>query len=383
MHNIAIALLMTLALTAAQPAARVAASGAQREGKRPKIMFLTTGGTIQHKKSPEGENSRIPLQETIANIRTRYPQPEVARILDGIEPSFKEITLINGADFDLKEFLTIAWEAQKALDADYDAVIVTQGTVSSEYTCYFLQLLVHSGKPVILTNSQRQHMSVGNDGDRNLLDAIAVASHPLSAGKGALQVEDAKISSCREVVKTSARPGAFLSGSLGVLGWVQGGTLSANTSRDVEYYRSPTRRHTAESEFSIKDLVEPGGTFKPLPRVEVLPSYYGARTDVIDALVKLGVQGLVVEGLPPGRIFKDQQARLGELAAGGMPVVVTSVDAGGYDGSGVEPVSGPIISGDNLPAHKARILLQLAMQKTAGLSGEARLTAIERIFDTH
>jgi L-asparaginase len=381
-----IALLLT-AVRAGEQLTPIAVSGAGQPGPpaatRPKIMFLTTGGTIQHKKMPEGGNSRIDLEETITNIRTRYPQPEVAKILDGIAPSFKEITLINGADFDLREFLTIAWEAQKALDADFDAVIVTQGTVSSEYTCYFLQLLVRSSKPVVLTNSQRQHMSVGNDGDRNLLDSIVVASDPDSRGKGALQVEGAKISSCREVVKTSSRPGAFMSGNLGVLGWVQGGTLGQNSARDIGYYRSPTRRHTADSAFSIKDLVNPDGSFKPLPRVEVLPSYYGARTDVIDALVKLDVQGLVVEGLPPGRIFKDQQARLAQLAAGGMPIVVTSVDAGAYDGSGVEPVSGPIVSGDNLPAHKARILLQLAMEKTQGLNGQERLDEIERIFDTH
>jgi L-asparaginase len=346
-------------------------------------MFLTTGGTIQHKKAPDGSNMRIDLEETIANIRARYPQPEVAAVLDSIAPSFKEITLINGADFDLQEFLTISWEAQKALDGEFDAVIVTQGTVSTEFTCYFLQLLVKTTKPLVLTNSQRQHLSVGNDGDRNLLDSIAVVSSPESSNKGALQVEGAKITSCREVVKTSDRPGAFLGGSVGVLGWLQGGTFGRNSVRSVEFYRSPTRRHTSTSDFSIKDLVNPDGTFKALPRVEVIQSAYGVKTDVIDALVKLGVEGLVVDGMPPGRIFKDQQERLAELAKQGVPIVVTSVDAGAYNGSGVEPISGPLIGGDNLPAHKARILLQLAMQKTKDLTGEKRLNEIERLFQTH
>jgi L-asparaginase len=275
MHNFKNAVLIALTVATMRSAVVVTTAAEPPAEKPPRIMFLTTGGTIQHKKTPDGSNSRIDLEETIANIRQRYPQPEVAKILDSITPSFKEITLINGADFDLKEFLTIAWEAQKALDGDFDAVIVTQGTVSSEYTCYFLQLLVDSNKPVVLTNSQRQHLSVGNDGDRNLLDSILVASHAASRNKGALQVEDAKITSCREVVKTSSRPGAFLSGSLGALGWVQGGTLGGNT-RDVNYYRSPTRQHTADSDFSIKDLVNSDGTFKALPRVEVLPSYYRA-----------------------------------------------------------------------------------------------------------
>jgi hypothetical protein len=43
------------------------------------------------------------------------------------------------------------------------------------------------------------------------------------------------------------------------------------------------------------------------------------------------------------------------------------------------------IEGDNLPWQKARILLQLAMQKTEaqGLAGAARLAEIQRLMDTH
>jgi hypothetical protein len=41
------------------------------------------------------------------------------------------------------------------------------------------------------------------------------------------------------------------------------------------------------------------------------------------------------------------------------------------------------VRGDNLPAHKARILLQLAMEKTSGLVGEKRIAEIRHLFDTH
>ncbi|HZB80041.1 MAG TPA: asparaginase domain-containing protein, partial [Nitrososphaera sp.] len=228
------------------------------ENGLPRVMFITTGGTIQNMKNPNGTDTRINLEDTISNIRERYPQPEVQTILDSIDPSFMEVTRIGSGSFDLNEFLTIAWEAQKALDGEFDAVIVTQGTFSSEYTCYFLQLLVNSTKPIIVTNSQRQHMSVGNDGDRNLLDSILVATHPESEGKGALQVEGAKIVSCREVTKNSDRPGAFGAQNLGVLGYLSGGTLSMEATvpeDNVVYYREPTRQHTFESEFSIEDLI--------------------------------------------------------------------------------------------------------------------------------
>jgi L-asparaginase len=361
------------------------------ENGLPRVMFITTGGTIQNMKNPNGTDTRINLEDTIANIRERYPQPEVQAILDSIDPSFIEVTRIGSGSFDLNEFLTISWEAQKALDGEFDAVIVTQGTFSSEYTCYFLQLLVNSTKPIIVTNSQRQHMSVGNDGDRNLLDSILVATHPESEGKGALQVEGAKIVSCREVTKNSDRPGAFGAQNLGVLGYLMGGTLSMEATvpeDNVVYYREPTRQHTFESEFSIEDLINSTDinnnvTFRELPRVEVLPSFYGAQPDVVDALVSLGVEGIVIQGLAfAGSPFEDQSTELEELAEAGMPIVQTHSNQVVYDGR-VPPSEPPFIGGDNLPSHKARILLQLAMVETEDLSGDERRNEIQRLFNTH
>jgi L-asparaginase/Glu-tRNA(Gln) amidotransferase subunit D len=309
----------------------------------------------------------------------------VAAILDSIDPSFLEVTRVGSGSLTSEEYLTTAWEAQKALDGEFDAVIVTQGTVTSEDTCSFLHLLVNSKKPIVLTNSQRQHMSVGNDGDRNLLDSILVALHPDSTGKGALLVEGAKIMACREVLKYSDRPGAFLAGAMGVLGWLPGGGIGSRTLERIVYYREPTRQHTFTSEFSINDLVvnDREGTFKPLPRVEVLASYYDAQPDVVDALVDLGVEGLVIQGpAPGGGAFDAQEPRLEELAEGGMPIVETSRNAGAYEVR-VQPSDGPFIGGDDLPAHKARTLLMLAMEKTEHLSGEERRREIQRLFSTH
>lgn len=357
---------------------------AQQDGL-PKIMFLTLGGTIANQMNPDGTSTRIALPEVIENIRERYPQPAVAAVLDSIDPSFLEVTRVGSGSLTSEEYLSTAWEAQKALDGEFDAVIVTQGTVTSEDTCSFLNLLVNSKKPIVLTNSQRQHMSVGNDGDRNLLDSILVALHPDSTGKGALLVEGAKIMACREVLKYSDRPGAFLAGAMGVLGWLPGGGIGSSTLERIVYYREPTRQHTFKSEFSINDLVvnDRDGTFKPLPRVEVLASYYDAQPDVVDALVSLGVEGLVIQGpAPGGGAFDAQEPRLEELAEGGMPIVQTSRNAGAYEVR-VQPSDGPFIGGDDLPSHKARTLLMLAMEKTEHLSGEARRSEIQRLFSTH
>jgi L-asparaginase len=351
-------------------------------------LFIKTGGTIANRANDDGSSTRIQLEEVIENIRDRFKQPAVTAILDSIEPEFVEVTLVGSSRFTSDVFMTIAKTAQEALDGKFDAVIVTQGTTSSENTCYFLNLLVNTDKPIIVTNSQRGHQSIGNDGDRNLIDAIIVATTADSKGKGALQVEGAKIMGCREVLKNSNRPGAFLSQSIGPLGWLPGGTLTRSIPEAV-YYMEPTRQHTSTSEFSIKDLVNKDGSFKDLPRVEVLVSNWDSRVDMVDAFVALTdppVEGIVVQGMPPsGSIFVPfgQRDALRDLAAEGFPIVRVSLNNAVYEGVGTQNLSNSVIGGDDLPSSKARILLTLAIQKTENLSGEDRLEEIQRLFNTH
>jgi L-asparaginase/Glu-tRNA(Gln) amidotransferase subunit D len=65
-----------------------------------------------------------------------------------------------------------------------------------------------------------------------------------------------------------------------------------------------------------------------------------------------------------------------------MPIVQTHSNQVVYDGR-VPPSEPPFIGGDNLPSHKARILLQLAMVETEDLTGDERRNGIQRLFNTH
>ena len=62
---------------------------------------------------------------------------------------------------------------------------------------------------------------IGNDGDRNLLDSVRVATSPESRELGVVVVLNEEIHSAREVTKTNQRPSGFGSGSLGILGSVE------------------------------------------------------------------------------------------------------------------------------------------------------------------
>jgi L-asparaginase len=322
---------------------------------KPVIKIVTTGGTISNTRQ-----GRISIQQAITNIRKNFP--ETHEILDSVEFEVTDLIRMGSQDFSSREFLNIARTVNEVIDdPGVKGVIVTQGTYSTEETAFFLHLLVKSEKPVVIANSQRPHGTVGNDGDKNLVDAVSVVLSSDAVGKGAMVVTNQTINSGREVLKTSVRPDAFVSGAVGVLGIVE--------SDRVAFYRTPTRRHTTRSEFDVN-------TITTLPKVEVISSYFDADPQLIRAAADLGVQGIVINGFTNGGIpYKDQRAVLEKLAAKGIVIVLTA--RGGLNNRVPVTSKDWFVEGDNLVAHKARILLQLALTQTSDLR------EIQRIFNEY
>lgn len=321
----------------------------------PVIKIISAGGTIANTRQ-----GRVSIERVIVDIKNSFP--ETHKALDNVKFDITDLMQIGSQDFSSYEFLTIARAANKAItDPRIKGVIVTQGTFSTEETAYFLHLLVKSNKPIVVVNSQRLHKTLGNDGDKNFIDAVSVVLSPDAAGKGALVVTNQTINSGREVLKTSVRPGGFISGVLGVLGIIE---------RDrVTFYRAPTRRHTLRSEFDIKDITT-------LPKVVVISSYFDADPQLIRAAADLGIQGIVINGFTNGGIpYKDQRPILEELANKGIVIVLTA--RGGINNRVAVTPHNLFVEGDNLVAHKARILLQLALTKTDDRD------EIQRIFNEY
>lgn len=325
------------------------------DSRKPRIKLIATGGTIANTGA-----GRVPIQQVIEDIRKNFP--ETVELLDSVSFEVVDLIRVGSEIFTSKEFLEIAQTVNKvAQEPDVKGVIVTQGTVTSEETAYFLHLLVKSEKPIVLTNSQHRHGTVSNDGDKNLLDSVSVVLSPEASGKGVLLVSNQTINSAREVLKTSVRPDAFVSGEHGILGVIE-------VDR-VTFYRTPTRRHTVNSEFEIDVIAS-------LPKVDVISAYYDADPGLIQAAINLGVKGLVINGLTTrGTPHDAQKPLLESLANQGVPIVRTA--RGGINNRIAVRPGDKFIGGDNLPAHKARILLQLALTKTSDFA------EIQRIFNEY
>jgi len=300
----------------------------------PLVRIISTGGTIANT-----GHGLIAIDQVLGDI----PHAKTMADFEVIEA-----TRVRSGQMRLTQWLDIARAATAAAeDARVDGIIVTHGTFTTEETAYFLHLCVHTEKPLVIVASQRKHDEVGNDGDRNFLDAIRLALTPEARGKGVLVTLHEEIHSAREVVKTNQRPGGFHSSGRGMLGHIE--------DDQVSFYATPTRRHTFRSEFDIREIGE-------LPRVDVIAAYVGGDDAAAQACVAAGARGLVISGYAyNGRPSADQLGGVEKIAASGIPVVLAS-----RGGQGRIPVdwNDPFIQGDSLIPHKARILLMLGLTRT-------------------
>ena len=139
----------------------------------PLIKIISTGGTIANT-----GHGLIGIDEVIKDI----PQARAMADFEVIEA-----TRVRSGALRLAQWYDIARAANAAAeDPRVDGIIVTHGTFTTEETAYFLHLVVRTEKPVVVVASQRKHDEVGNDGDRNMLDAIRLALSPDARGKGVL-----------------------------------------------------------------------------------------------------------------------------------------------------------------------------------------------------
>ncbi|MCZ6878023.1 MAG: asparaginase [Acidobacteria bacterium] len=314
----------------------------------PLVKIVATGGTIANT-----ADGRVSARDVIRDIPaiSRYARVEV---LDYVR--------IGSSSMNPKVWIGLANAINKIFETEPEVagIVVTHGTQTTEETSYFLNLTVKSDKPVALAASQRRHGTLGNDGDRNLLDAIRVVSSPQAKGKGVFVILDEEIKSSRDVLKTGRRPGAFNTRGVGVLGYID--------PDQVTFYHAPVRRHTYQSEFDVSQL-------QSLATVEIMSTAAGASGVILNALQGLDLDGLIFQGFPVSqRLAPDHREPLSALAQGGLPIVITNR---GGEGRAAGNPDDLFIEGDNLPPQKARILLMLALTRTKDLK------EIQRIFDEY
>lgn len=316
------------------------------------VLLLATGGTIANPTDHEGY---LTGQELLDSV------PEVGAVAD---VEVRDVASRGSSSIAPENWWDLHREIETAADRDEppEGIVVTHGSNTVEETAYFLHLTVSTSIPVVLTASQRFHGMVGNDGNRNLVDAVRVAAHPEARGRGALVVVNDEIHSAREVTKlVSSRPDAWSSGNLGVLGLT-------DMNGEVGFFRRSERGHAPNTEFEIA-----GTDSTALPRVEIVYCAVGMDGQMIEAAVEGGADGIVLAALPTGTAARPDQTEAARQAHDeGTPVVLTHR---GFDGWPYRTEE--YVWGSTLTPQKARILLALALMHTDDVE------EIQRMFETY
>jgi L-asparaginase len=325
---------------------------------RPRVPVLFTGGTISMRVDP-AIGGAVPALSGRELLELAPGAGEAA------DPEVIDFDRIAGWRVTPEWMWRLAGAVRQALtDPRVAGLVVTHGTDSLEESAFLLDCVLDEARPVVFTGAMRNASEAGWDGPHNLAAAVRVAAAPAARGRGGLVVLNDTIFSAHGATKThTARIDAFADRESGPLGEVE--------PDRVCFYRPPQRRSILPA-----DRLE--------TRVDLIVAASGCDDRHVRASLEAGAQGLIVIGTGRGNVPAELVPALADAVAAGVPVVICSrcptgrvlpIYAGEGSGRALE-VAGAWFAG-NLPAHKARLLLMLAL----GAAGDQPLGVAKQWFD--
>ncbi|HKS12572.1 MAG TPA: type II asparaginase [Pseudomonas sp.] len=310
----------------------------------PNVAVLATGGTIagtapSATQTTGYQSGVLTAQALIASV------PSIGQVAN---LSAEQVANVGSDNVDNEILLTLAKRVNSLLARDdISGVVITHGTDTLEETAYFLNLVVKSDKPVVVTGSMRPSTAIGADGPSNLLQAVTVASDPQARGRGVMIVLNDRIGSARFISKTDAN-------ALDTFGSSEGGYLGRLVNQQPRFETRVAREHTTATPFDIS-------TLEHLPKVDIIYGYQNDNGYMFDAAVAHQAKGIVIAGVGAGSESRFIIPAVKRAMEQGVTVVRSS-----RSGSGFVPADEayPGLLGDSLNPQKARILLMLALSVT-------------------
>ena len=327
----------------------------------PTVVVLATGGTIAGAAGSDVQSGYTSGQVGVDQLLAAVPQAKKLANLKG-----EQIANIGSQDMNDEVWIKLATRVNELLAMpDVSGVVITHGTDTIEETAFFLNLVVKSAKPVVMTASMRPSTALSADGPLNFYNAVAVAAGKQSSNRGVMVVINDWIHGAGSLTKTSTTAvQTFMSPLSGLLGTVAYG--------DIEWYRNPVGKNTTTSDFSVtKSTV--------LPRVDVIMATENMDGVLIDASAAAGAKGIVIAGVGNGNMTAKAIDALAAQARKGVVAVRSSRVATGQVGRNVEVKDDSLnfVASLGLNPQKARVLLRLALLQTRDPA------KIQRYFDEY
>ena len=168
--------------------------------KLPNVVVLATGGTIA---GAAGSDVQAGVHFRSGRASSSC-SPPCRRRRSSRPCRGEQISNIGSQDMNDEVWLKLARRVNELVAMpDVDGVVITHGTDTIEETAYFLNLVVKSRKPVVLTAAMRPSTALSADGPLNFYNAVAVAANKDAAGRGVLVVVNDWIHGASSLTKTS------------------------------------------------------------------------------------------------------------------------------------------------------------------------------------
>ena len=327
----------------------LATPGAFAQAALPTVVVLATGGTIAGAAASDVQAGYTSGQVGVEQLLAAVPQAKKLANLRG-----EQISNIGSQDMNDEVWLKLARRVNELVAMpDVAGVVITHGTDTIEETAFFLNLVVKSRKPVVLTAAMRPSTALSADGPLNFFNAVAVAANRNAAGLGVLVVVNDWIHGASSLTKTSTTAvQTFMSPLRGLVGTVAYG--------EVDFFCGPVGRNTINSEFSLDGV-------KALPRVDIVMAYENMDGAIIDASAAAGAKGIVIAGVGNGNMTDMAVKALAAQAKKGVVCVRSSRVVTGRVGRNVELDDDKLgfVASLGMNPQKARVLLRLALLKTS------------------
>ncbi|KER73956.1 L-asparaginase [Burkholderia cepacia] len=314
----------------------------------PRVAVLATGGTIAGTAGSETQTTGYKPGVLTAEALLKSV-PSLSKVA---QVSGEQISNVGSENITNEILLKLARRINQLLSQpDIAGVVVTHGTDTLEETAYFLNLVVKSDKPVVVTGSMRPSTAIGADGPSNLLQAVTVAASPDARGRGVMIVLNDRIGSARYTTKTNGTTLDTFKGN-------DAGYLGTLVDEVPHFETSVLKRHTTATPFDVSKL-------DALPEVDIVYGYQNDGGFMYDAAVAHGAKGIVVAGVGAGSESLLTLPSIKRAIAQGVVVVRSS-----RTGGGMVPADPAYLGllGDDLNPQKVRILLMLALTQTRDAS---------------
>lgn len=311
--------------------------------KKPKVLIVSTGGTISSKYDNEkGYSPALSAQELSSSLL------EMDKFADIESMQFCNVLSFALEPNQILELVNII--KAKLNQEDYAGAVVTQGTATMEETSYLADLIWDIDKPLVFTGAMLNASERDWDGARNIFNSVLTAMDPKARGKGVLVCMAGEIHAARDVSKIhKSSLNTFVSLNTGPLGQV--------SNNRVIFYRKPVLRKV----FALVNRIETD--------VDIIKVGLGIGSKLLTASISSGTKGIVLEGFPGGGgVTPEIMNTVREAQYKDVSFVLTPRSPMGTSLSRASGGCGPwdlrqcgVINGGDLASTKARILLMVTL----------------------